>query len=259
MVGGQLDGGAGVGYVHAPMPNDSKSSSPDTETRTKLASLIVLLGIGGVVVVSGVAILAADDRSATSQLVFTAVLPLLGTWVGTVLAFYFARENLAAATDSALALQGRAETTTPVTSVMIPAAQFIAYDLGTTDTPETIELAKLYAKMREITPPSRRLPVRDASGAVLYVIHYSTLTAFAESVGQTTSTLDKMLDDLLANDEFKQFVNAIGFVSEKATVSDARKEMASTKYCNDVFVTQSGKREDRAVGWLTNTLLAGVQ
>src|SRR4051812_15239799 len=50
-VGGQLDGGAGVGYVRAPMPNDSKSSSPDTETRTRLARLIVLLGIGGVVVV----------------------------------------------------------------------------------------------------------------------------------------------------------------------------------------------------------------
>jgi hypothetical protein len=52
------------------MPNESKSSSVDTETRTQLARLIVLLGIGGVVVVSGVAILAANDRSATSQLVF---------------------------------------------------------------------------------------------------------------------------------------------------------------------------------------------
>lgn len=241
------------------MAEESKSSSTDTETRTRLARLIVLLGMCGVVVVSGVAILAADDRSATSQLVFTAVLPLLGTWVGTVLAFYFTRENLAAATDTALALQGRAETATPVTSVMIPAAQFIAYDLGTTDTVETIELAKLYAKMREIDPPSRRLPVRNASGAVLCVIHDSTLAAFAESVGQTTSTLDKTLGDLLAKDEFKQFVTAIGFVSEKATVAEARKEMGSIQYCNDVFVTRTGKREDPAVGWLTNTLLAGVQ
>jgi hypothetical protein len=31
------------------------------------------------------------------------------------------------------------------------------------------------------------------------------------------------------------------------------------KYCNDVFVTETGKRDERAVGWLTNTLLAGVQ
>ena len=29
--------------------------------------------------------------------------------------------------------------------------------------------------------------------------------------------------------------------------------------CNDVFVTASGKRDERAIGWLTNTLLAGVQ
>src|SRR5947208_1838203 len=122
----RLDAGDAGGLRSRLMSNGSSSSSTDTETRTKLARLIVILSICGVVAISGVAILAADNRSATSQLVFTAVLPLLGTWVGTVLAFYFARENLAAATDSALALQGRAEMTTPVTSVMISAAQFIA-------------------------------------------------------------------------------------------------------------------------------------
>jgi hypothetical protein len=48
-------------------------------------------------------------------------------------------------------------------------------------------------------------------------------------------------------------------VSEKATVVDARAVMASIKNCNDVFVTSSGRRDERAIGWLTNTLLAGIQ
>jgi hypothetical protein len=236
-------------------------SGSDTSTRKWLAIGIVGLSVLGIAGVSAVAILTADDaeRPETSRLVFSSVLPLLGTWVGTVLAFYFARENLAAATESTLALQGRAEMATPVTKVMIPESDWVVYDLGPTDSPEALELSALHARMRAISPPSRRLPIRTASGAVLCVLHDSTLAAFAESEGQSGPTTDKTLGDLLAKPEFKELVEAIGFVPEKATVLDARKVMASIKNCNDVFVTSTGKRDDRAIGWLTNTLLAGVQ
>lgn len=231
----------------------------DVATRKWLAVGIVGASIAGVVITSGIAIgFAGGSRAETSRLVFSSVLPLFGTWVGTVLAFYFARENLQAATESTLALAGL-ETATPVTRVMIRESDFVAYDLGTNETPESIKLSALRDKMRSLSPPSRRMPVRNASGAVLYVIHDSTLTAYAESVGQTTQTLDKTLGDLLAVTEFNELVSAIGFVSERATIADARTVMSSIKNCNDVFVTSSGKREERAAGWMTNTLLAGVQ
>jgi len=223
---------------------------------------VVVLSVLAIAVLSVVAIGTAAggaSRAETSRLVFSSVLPLLGTWVGTVLAFYFARENLAAATQSTLALQGRVERETPARSVMIPEVDFIAYDLGTGETAEGLRLAQLHAKMREISPPSRRLPIRNPAGAVLYVLHDSTLVAFTESVGQTTTTLDKTLGDLLQSPEFNALVDAIAFVGENATVADARKAMVSVKNCNDVFVTASGNRDERAIGWLTNTLLAGVQ
>jgi hypothetical protein len=105
----------------------------------------------------------------------------------------------------------------------------------------------------------RRLPIRNASGAVLYVLHDSTLAAFAEKVHKSTLTLTETLGDLLADPEYKALVEAMGFVSERATIADARTAMASIKDCNDVFVTPSGKADERATGWLTNTLLAGVQ
>jgi hypothetical protein len=233
--------------------------TPDGSIRKWLAVGIVGASIVGIVVASIVAILAAGaDRAETSRLVFSSVLPLLGTWVGTVLAFYFARENFEAATQSTLQLTGR-ETANPVNRVMIREADFVAYDLGTGDQVEAVSLSAVRDKMRDMTPPSRRLPIRDAIGAVLYVIHDSTLTAYGESQGQTTMTLDRTLGELLSDANFKELVEAIGFVSQRATVADARAVMASIKNCNDVFVTSSGKREERAIGWLTNTLLAGVQ
>jgi hypothetical protein len=35
--------------------------------------------------------------------------------------------------------------------------------------------------------------------------------------------------------------------------------MSSIKSCNDVFVTPTGKKDERAIGWLTNTQLAEIQ
>jgi hypothetical protein len=231
----------------------------DASTRTWIAVSVIGASIVGIFILSTVAILAGGrSRAETSRLVFSSVLPLLGTWVGTVLAFYFARENLEAATRSTLALAG-IEASTPVTQVMISESDFVAYDLGTTDRVADVPLAAVRDKMRELVPPFRRLPIRDAPGAVLCVIHDATLTAYAESQGQTTMTIDKTVGDLLSDPEFRNLVEAVGFVPEKASVADARAVMASVKYCNDVFVTSSGSRAEHATGWLTNTLLAGVQ
>lgn len=231
----------------------------DASTRKWLAAGIVFASIVGVVATSIVAIaLAGKSRAETSRLVFSSLLPLFGTWVGTVLAFYFARDNLEAATQTTLAIAGL-ETATPVAQVMIREADFVAYDLGTNQTPDSVPLSELRDKMRAMVPPSRRLPIRDASGAVPYVLHDSTLTAYAESQGASTTTLTQTLGDLLKDPDFKALVEAVGYVSEKATVADARSVMGSIKNCNDVFVTKNGKPDERAVGWLTNTLLAGVQ
>jgi hypothetical protein len=235
----------------------------DTKTRSGLAILIIAVSVGGIVAISVTLLLVVDtsQRSDTAQLIFSSVLPLFGTWVGTVLAFYFARDNLRAATESARSLSGLADQQQikPVSDVMIPDSAWLAYDLPAGTKPEDVKLADLHARMRTIDPPSRRLPIRTPQGAVEYVLHDATLTAYAESVGETTTTLTKTLADLLASAKFKELVSAIGFVGKGASINDARGVMSSIKHCNDVFVTESGKRDERAVGWLTNTLLAGVQ
>lgn len=243
-------------------PGDQQT--PDASTRKWLALGIVGISVFGIVALSAVAIaLSGSSRADTSRLVFSSVLPLLGTWVGTVLAFYFARENLQAATDSAirttestLRLTGR-EAGTPVSSVMIGAASFVSYDLASGQDLASVPLADVRDKMQ--TSGYHRLPIRDATGAVLQVIHDSTLTAFAESEGQTTASLNKTVGDLMAKATFAELVKAIGFVAEKATVAEARAVMASIPKCNDIFVTANGQAGERATGWLTNSLLASLR
>ena len=142
---------------------------------------------------------------------------------------------------------------------MIPRSAFTSHDLGSSESAESVPLSKIRDEMGAIVPPSRRLPVLTSTGVVVCVVHDSTLTAYAQHVGQTTETIDKTLGDLLSAPEFEKLVKAIAFVSEKATVNDARAALASVENCNDVFVTATGQSNEPAIGWLTNTLLAGVQ
>jgi hypothetical protein len=64
-----------------------------------LAYWVVILAFLGIFLL-GFVVLSRDNSSDTTKYVFAAVLPLLGTWVGTVLAHYFQKENQAAANQS---------------------------------------------------------------------------------------------------------------------------------------------------------------
>lgn len=250
---------ATIGAAMARTPKSRNSS--DGSTRNLLAVGIVGVSVAGITViaVAAIAFAGAKNRPETSRLVFTAVLPLFGTWVGTVLAFYFARDNLQAATESTLRLSGINDPAKPVTSVMIPESDWVAYSVKDAAEAGAALLKDLHAKMNELKPPSRRLPIRTDVGTVLYVLHDATLTAFAEQHEPKPGELTKTFGDLLSLPQYKQLVEAIGFVSGKSTISDARTAMTSTRDCNDVFVTSGGNRDEHAIGWLTNTLLAGVQ
>jgi hypothetical protein len=235
-------------------------NNADPQTRQRIAGLIVGLSIGGIALASAISIAFAtnDTRPEMARLVFASVLPLLGTWVGTVLAFYFARENLQAATDTTIRLAGIADTTTPVSDVMIPRSQISAHKLNTGENAGTLTLGDLQNEMS--IAHVRRIPILTESDAVNLVLHDSTIAKFADSVGKKPSDLlDETMHDLLAVPDLRSQVQAIGYVGPKADLGGARAAMGSVRGCNDVFVTEHGRSTDPVLGWLTNTQLAGLE
>ncbi|HZO06107.1 MAG TPA: hypothetical protein VFB52_06945, partial [Solirubrobacterales bacterium] len=154
----------------------------EANRRFALALILVLAGVGGVLLIAAAVIFASAADADESQMVFSGVIPILGTWVGTVLAFYFARDNLKAATDSAVAL-AKSETAaeTDVSAVMIGLAEIVAEDVQDDAAARALSVKALKKKMLDATPPRGRLPIRDAKGAVLYVLHESTAEKFITS------------------------------------------------------------------------------
>jgi CBS domain len=229
------------------------------KTREWLAITMVVLSVGGVVVIAGLAIGFAKDRGGESSTVFNSLLPLFGTWVGTILAFYFARENLQAATDSTVRLSGLNAPQTPVQQVMLPKARITSQDVAAGVSPDTVLLSDLLTKMKNANV--HRIPILNSGGGVEYVVHDSTITAYADQVGKNpndATTFTDTMGQLVAQDPFGKAVKAIAVVGPNASLNDARAAMTAVDGCNDVFVTSNGQRTDPILGWLTNTDLAGL-
>jgi hypothetical protein len=218
------------------------------------------LALAGVSVVA--IVWATDDsRAEMTRLVFAAVVPLIGTWVGTVLAYNFSRENFEAAaqaTKDTYAAVAGLSTETPVVQVMLPVSKIVSPPPVSDDAAaRALELKDLHRLMtdRNVT----RLPLFTPAGVVLYVIHDADINGHALRHGLTAPDFDdKTVDDLLSDPASAAPVTSFETVAPSSTIGEARTALQKRPDCKDVFVTEGGGRTDKTLGWITNSLLARV-
>jgi hypothetical protein len=257
-----------------PFSRATATSNDGDRTRTVLAYIVVLLGAAGITAISITAIALASDTQTPGmiRLVLTGVLPLIGTWVGTVLAFYFASHNLQVASaatreaaESAVRLAGiRREPSTLVDDVMIRGVNIQRYTLTAGEKPEDVKLKSVLGVIRNLPggDSEGRVPIMDANDKVYYVVHASVLNTYA--LRKKLANLDALTDRdtvgaLKKDADLDALISAIEFVRTGATLAEAKAKMKAKEKCNDVFVTEDGTASGRVVGWLTNTDLAEVQ
>nr|WP_314368791.1 hypothetical protein [uncultured Acinetobacter sp.] len=195
--------------------------------------------------------------------ILTIVLPVLGTWVGTILAFYFARENfVAAATQTAnlikqLTPDQRLQSIS-VIDVMLDMTATTTKKLVLT-TPDEMAKTKLKADIVDAIldkEKCNRLPILDNAGKILYVLHRSFIDKFLVKQAEAGIKLaDITLADLLNNPELKVVFESFAVVSKDAKLLVVKQMMDGNPNCSDVFVTQDGTRATVAIGWITNIIL----
>ena len=86
---------------------DPTDANKKVDYRETLSLVVIISSVIGVFVLAFIVIFINWNKpwsKDTAQMVFTAVLPLFGAWVGTILAFYFGKENFEAATRSVTAI-----------------------------------------------------------------------------------------------------------------------------------------------------------
>jgi hypothetical protein len=202
----------------------------------------------------------------TAKYVFAAVLPVVAAWVGTVMAFYFGKENYRAATESVariVQLTSREKLgQTKAKDIGKRIEDVAPLRLGENDTVEAITLDKLEEKMRAKAPPFERLPILQATGAPLMVVHRSIFNDFL--LKRKTAAPDKTAKDYKLSELVADFPwlteNSFATVSPDASAAQAKDAMEQKKGCADVFVTMNGTPATPVSYWITNVdLLQAAQ
>jgi hypothetical protein len=237
---------------------EEKKTRADIARRLVYACIYCVIGLALIVIVAG-AFVAKENFKENTQLVFTSLLPLLGTWVGTILAFYFSKDNFQSASQSFINTVKELTPleklrSLPVKDNMIPLASIKAGRIGGGQTEKDVKLEDLKKLLgMKIT----RIPILNDKDIVRYVIHQSYLYKFIaeQSIAQgpafqfATATLEDFLKDSVIRDYVEK---TIAFVGVGQTLADAKLKMDGVANCQDVFVTEQGDPKEPVVGWLTN-------
>jgi hypothetical protein len=198
---------------------------------------------------------ATNDLKEVTTTIFHTLIPLFGTWVGTVLAYYFSGKNFADAHDRTLDLvnqiAGDRLKAIPAKDVWIPVAAIEAVAILAGQSEADISFEDIRAKL---STKVTRIPVWNENKAVLYVIHESMIYKYLAGARPEHPTLADFLND--QHEAMRAVVTKIGWIPLNSTLADAKAKMESIPGCQDVFITQTGVNTEPVLGWITNIEIA---
>ena len=239
-------------------------------SRLKIALKVLQWSAGGLVVIAAVVVIASglvainekDPKQflETTQYVFGTLLPLIGTWVGTVLAFYFTKENYEAATASTLETlrEARGETleTYLAGKEMRLYDNIVKIELDPKEEGGELNINVKDRIVSKLSASVTRIPVFGEDRKARYMLHESLVYQFlGEFEGDKNNAT---LKQLVENRKFgKVAENSFAFVGRRATLGTAVKSMkdrarTTGEPCQDVFVTETGDKNEPVLGWLSD-------
>lgn len=230
-----------------------KSKSSNGGLRSKLAIATLMFSVVAMTVLAIVAIVIEPDSAMT---IFNIVLPVFASWVGTILAFYFGRENFESANQQVRELVDRLtpeqRAKAPVTSVMRSLLNTAYFQITEGKSDQDVKLSELIAKFGGNVS---RLPIIAADNRAKYMIHESSIDKYIASGGKQEDSLEKFIaTQKKAGFDFgvnKGFV----VVSERTMLADAKRKMEETPSCQDILITKGGSPDEAVTGWISNLRL----
>ena len=261
------------------MPTNDKTEG-DSKFRIALArtvltwALVAIFAIATfIIVVAGINAIRApapgneqmDQFFDIAKYVLGVLLPVIGAWVGTVLAFYFGQVNFETASKSAANLVRQLSPreklqAKPAGQAMMKINEVTTFKIPPDKTDADITMRKLIDQgfEKDKSHPRNRLPILDAEGKGKYVLHRSTIDAFVApkkrppDVDESTLSLKDLLEDAKLRD---YIVNSFLPLASDATLADAKDLLDKNPQCLDILVTQDGTKKGIVAGWITNVMV----
>lgn len=225
------------------------------EQRDRL-SWVILIGSLSVITILAIIVIIQSDSKDTTMSIFNMVLPVAASWVGTILAFYFGRQNFESANKQVREMIQQSSTEQRkdivVTTIMKPFADMTQYKLKVGETENDVTIKDM---QKLLEGKVNRLPIVDINGIVQYMIHEASIDKYVAKMGNDSDTLDVFL--VKAKELGFEFGlnKAFVVVKESATLLEANAKMEEYPFARDVFVTRGGTPQEPYIGWISNVRL----
>ncbi len=224
--------------------------------RETIAMTVIIVSIFLLIFIGAFAIMgAADGKKGEAAIdVMTMVLPVVATWVGTVIAFYFGRENFEAANEQVNRLVERIPGGQKVQSTISSIMRTLAKTTHIRDSNSlNLDLQNIKA---HFTDQITRIIIVDDDNYPKYVIHESRIDNYLNDGRSASDTLDAFLENRKAKTGFGFEANA-GFVTvaKDISIAEAKRDMQAVAGCQDIIITEKGGDREPMLGWVSNTRL----
>jgi len=254
----------------APDAPPAAATEADAATRRRIGPLVLLIGSIAIVALATALIVAfvvlALQQGSQSPVgskvdtlltgVFSTVLPVVATWVGTVLAFYFGSENFRQAAQSTRdALSDRLASRQKITDVMVPYERVGRLNAeNEADAESTLTMLDVIHTLSAAA--TRVIVFNPKEQTPIYIIRSSSPPMPANWVSPeyaegTALPKDAKLKSYLDINDNRVDARKFRFIDENAT-PEAALALMIKEGVDDVFITNDGQKTSRVLGWVTS-------
>jgi len=256
---------------------DPPSSNNGQSQFVNILALIIIILSAAILTI--LIIMASDKYTNSDEKAFIRVkdlinilLPLISTWMGTILAFYFSKENFKIAAESNSALMKQ------VTGIDKKLQELKASDIMSKRDIFTLQVYKDENDFRSqkisdilkilVDSNSERLVVLEKDTfKFIFLIYRTTIERFKLGITEGKITTAKQppppvndltVDDMLRSNYtlIKDIINIKNcFLPLTATLSEVKEAMQDNSICQDVFITKTGSKDEAVEGWITNDMI----
>jgi predicted transcriptional regulator len=234
------------------LPALRKKKIDDGITRNTIANFVVLSSIAGILLISVIIIYSTDERvNERAQLVFNAVLPLLATWVGVILAFFFSKDNLEASNKVVESLRDRITSPAPVPPALAEAFMTPRDRLVLSSNPPSTDLEEIVKRLQDVG--AEHLPILNDADILQRLARIDDLERFLEERREQHSVKAPVALQEFLDTGNARFADSVGFVKRDSPLAKVRNELVRTPQGSVVFVTDDGMPTSPIVGMITRT------
>ena len=256
-------------YAEGIVVQEQSDARNDARNRERIGLGVLMASIGAVLIISGIVVWKGEDKQQAAQNVMSATLPLYGTWVGTILAFYFSRNAFESASTASSRnaeiynqfARGLVSGASPPNDTLAKVSlKSLANGLIFSENDLAKPLNDVVADM--VSKERYKVIIVDAEKKYVDLISRINASAFlapaasgsAPPANVNSPTVSPSIKDYLdwRKNQGAKAQPIVVYLPETATLADADAKLRETPGCRDVIVTIDGSPTSPVVVYVTD-------